>query len=361
MIELHAFDSRLARLVRSARRHAGDVVAFNQGPLPVARTLRNGLSIGTGFVLFALTGSFETAVTCAIFTNLLVFADQLSPLRERLSVLGAAALCYALAGAIGSLIAGIEPMILLTTFAFATFAGLVHGCVPGIELIPRNAIICMVVGAYLPHINGAVIIGVLAGTLLALIGTYCEHRLAPNRSGATLATARELVSYQSPRFAVIYGAAAVGGMALGYMIGDIKPYWVAITAVVVMQPGRRASMVRAMQRFLGTMSGVIAAFALSAITADTWQHELFIALAILIPFFWPLAFARNYGLGVAILSAWILILLDLALPPQMSASALFMARLVDTAIGCALAMAANLVIEETAEAEKQGEIAADGH
>jgi uncharacterized membrane protein YccC len=128
-----------------------------------------------------------------------------------------------------------------------------------------------------------------------------------------------------------------------------------------MQPGRRANMVRAMQRFLGTISGVVAAFAVSAITADAWQRELFVALAILLPFFWPMAFARNYGFGVAILSAWILILLDLALPPHMNARTLFMARLVDTAIGCGLAMIANLVIEETARAEKQAEIAADGH
>ncbi|MGO9006793.1 MAG: FUSC family protein [Beijerinckiaceae bacterium] len=144
----------------------------------------------------------------------------------------------------------------------------------------------------------------------------------------------------------LYGAAAVGGLALGYVIGDVKPYWVTITTLVVMQPGRRANILRATQRFLGTMSRVIAAYILAVMTAGAWQREFLIGFAIAAPFLWHLAFARNYALGVAVLSFWILVLLDLAAPPEIRATTLFMSRLVDTAIGCALALAANLLIEE---------------
>lgn len=336
---------RCADLARSAGHFAGEVAILNEAPLPVARSLRTGLSIGAGFVGFALTRHFESAVICAIFTNLLIFVDQLAPLRERLWVLGVAALTFAAAGAVGGIIAGVEPVVLLATFAFASFAGLVQGSLPGVELIPRNSLICMVVGAYLPHIDRDIGLGVAAGAMLALLGAYLEHRFAPNERGPALATARELVAYQHPSFVSVYGAAAVGGMALGYFTGDVKPYWVTITTLVVMQPGRRANAVRATQRFIGTMTGVVVAY-LFSLSVGHWQREIFLAFAVATPFLWPLAFGRNYGLGVAVLSFWILVLLDLALPPQQDPGALFFARLMDTAIGCALALTANFVVEE---------------
>ena len=113
-----------------------------------------------------------------------------------------------------------------------------------------------------------------------------------------------------------------------------------------MQPGRRANMPWATQHSLGTMSGVIAAYLLAVITAGAWQREFLVGFAIATPFLWHLAFAQNYALGVAVLSFWILVLLDLAAPPEIRATTLFMSRLADTAIGCALALAANLLIEE---------------
>lgn len=334
------------RLARASVHFAAEVVAPNSGPLPFARALRNGASIAVGFIGLGVSGHLEAAVICAIFVQLLVFVDQLSPLRERLWVLASAALCFAVAGAIGGLIAGIEPVVLLATFAFASFAGLVQGTVPGVELIPRNSLICMLIGAYLPQLGPPALLGVSCGAALAMLGAYCEHRLAPNSRGAALALAREEVAYQNPRFAALYGAAAVAGLALGFHLGDIKPYWVTITTLVVMQPGRRANTLRATQRFLGTMTGVVLAYLLAVATTGAWQRDYLIVVALVTPFFWNLAFARNYALGVAVLSFWILVLLDLAAPPEMQATALFLSRLTDTAIGCALALAANLLIEE---------------
>lgn len=142
--------SRLRSLVRSGGHFIAEVTGLGTGPLPVARALRNGVSIATGFTGLALTGHLKSAVICAIFINLLIFVDQLGPVRERLWVLAIAALCFASAGAIGELVAGTQPVVFLATFAFASFVGLVQGSVPGVELIPRNSLICMVIGAYLP-------------------------------------------------------------------------------------------------------------------------------------------------------------------------------------------------------------------
>jgi hypothetical protein len=340
------FLSRLRGLARAGRHFATEVTAFQKGRLPFVRALRTGLSIAAGLIGLAVTGHFESAVICAITTNLLTFVDQLGPLRERLWVLAVAALCFASAGALGGAIAGNAPVVLLTAFAFASFAGLVHGSLPGVELIPRNSLICLVIGAYLPQLGPPAVLGVACGAFLAIFGAYCEHRVRPNIYAPALASAREVVTYQAPRFASLYGAAAVGGLALGYFMDDIKPYWVTITTLVVMQPGRRANTLRATQRFLGTMSGVVAVYLLTAITGGAWRHGILLVLAVATPFFWHLAFARNYAFGVAVLSFWILVLLDLAMPPEAQTTALFMARLVDTAIGCALALVASLLIEE---------------
>jgi uncharacterized membrane protein YccC len=345
--------SRMQRLAHAGRVFGGEVLSIRDAPLPFARMSRTGLSIGLGFIGLAAAGHLEAAVICALVLNQLVFVDQLGPIRERLRVLIVAACCYAAAGALGGLIGGAPFVLLAAIFAFASFAGLVHGSLPGVEMIPRNALICLVVGSYLPALGAQVVLGVVSGAALAILGAYCEHKFRPNIHGISLAQARATIAYQHPSFGLVYGAAAVGGLVLGYITGDVKPYWVTITTLVVMQPGRRANSLRATQRFLGTITGVAVAYLLALVTAGLGIREILSACALAAPFLWPLAFARNYGLGVAVLSFWILSLLDLALPPEGNIAALFESRLADTAIGCALALTANLLVLEQEKKEQE--------
>ena len=62
---------------------------------------------------------------------------------------------------------------------------------------------------------------------------------------------------------------------------------------------------------------------------------------------WPFGFERNYALGVAILSAWVLLLLDATLPSGDVATPLFLARLSNTSIGCAVALAGSFIVLES--------------
>jgi fusaric acid resistance family protein len=345
--------SRMQRFTHAGRAFGREVLSMQSTPLPFARMSRTGLSIALGFIVLAAAGHLAAAVICALSLNQLIFVDQLGPIRERLRVLIAAACCYAAAGALGGLIGGAPFVLLAAIFAFASFAGLVHGSLPGVEMIPRNSLICLVVGSYLPALGGEAVLGVISGSILAVLGAYCEHKFRPNIYGASLAQARETIAYQHPSFGLVYGAAAVSGLVLGYVTGDVKPYWVTITTLVVMQPGRRANSLRAAQRFLGTITGVAVAYLLALVTVGSGMREILIACALAAPFLWPLAFARNYGLGVAVLSFWILSLLDLALPLEGNIVALFEARLADTAIGCALALIANLLAQEQEKKERQ--------
>jgi hypothetical protein len=321
-----------------------EVTAVTRNPVPRARMIRTGATLGVTFGVWWISGRLEEAVLAAVFTNLLVFLDHAGPLRERLGVVAAAALIQMAAGALGVLVSGSEPMILVATLGLALVAGLVHGSVPGVEMIPRNALITFIASAYLPVV--AVKAGapaVLVGALIALAGIIFDFLLRRGVRGPDLAALREAAIWPSLRFCLIYGATAILGLLLGKAIGTDRPYWITITILVVMQPDRAAGLRRSIQRLLGTLLGVALGFLIAAAAPEAYRLAVFLVFIFALPFVWPLGFARNYGIGVAILSAWILTLLDFALPRSL-ASELFLARLFDTAIGCALALAATVLL-----------------
>ena len=306
--------------------------------------LRSGGAIGIGFVVFLAMGEIEAAVVCAIFTNFLVLVDKANDRGTRIWVQILGAVLFTICGAIGTLVAGNDPLILLTTFAIALFAGFVHGTTPGVEALPRFSLCCFVVCAFLPigqpNILGPIAFGTMLATGAVLIDDYLRH----GRRGLRIARIRAAMSYPGPRFSIVFGAAAVCGLAIGLLWNQARPYWVTITTLLVMQPDRRANTVRVMQRFLGTILGVILAFlVVQALPAIARADGLLVPIVVL-PFLWPLGYDRNYGVGVAILSTWVLILIDTALPPGELITPLFFARLSDTAIGCAVALAGSFVV-----------------
>jgi len=131
-----------------------------------------------------------------------------------------------------------------------------------------------------------------------------------------------------------------------------------------MQPDRRAATLRVLQRFGGTTGGVVVAYSVATLTPAFMRDQILFVSAFTLPFIWPLGFARNYGFGVILISIWILLLLDMALPADETIGALFTARLSDTAAGCALALFGNLLLRETQSLEeeetRETERAADG-
>ncbi len=335
-----AVPTRLAAFARA-------VVALRSSAPPRAAMLRSGAAIGVGFIGFLALGSPEQAVVCAFFTNFLCLADKATDLPTRVWVqLLGAVLCIG-AGAIGILVAGNPPMILLTTFVVALFAGFVHGTAPGVEAIPRYALICLVVSAFLPVGTMPILLALAAGTAVSLATVVLDDHIRHGRRGIRIARMRAAVVYPGPRFSLVYGLATVAGLGLGLALIATRPYWVALTTILVMQPDRRANTIRAVQRFLGTLAGVVAAFLVVLIAPTAARSQTLLLLAVVLPFVWPLGFERNYAFGVAILSMWVLVLIDTALPPGEIAGPLFLARLSNTSIGCALALAGSFVVYET--------------
>ena len=327
---------------------AVDVGGLRQSPVPRSGMLRNGIAIGAGFGTFVLLGQVEAAVVCALFTNFLCLSDRARTLRARLWVQATGAVLFGAAGAVGGLIAGNDPLILVTTFALALFAGFVHGTLPGVEAIPRYAIACLIAAAYLPVKDGT-LVAVLVATAFAILAVRIDHHIRHGARGLRIARINATVSYPGPRFSIVYGLAAVCGLAIGLLWGQARPYWVTITTLLVMQPDRRANTVRVLQRFIGTILGVVLAFLVTQVVPTPLERAAYLVLAVVLPFLWPLGFERNYGLGVAILCAWVLLLINFALPSVDVAIPVFLARLSDTAIGCAVALAGSFVVYESGE------------
>ena len=340
-----SFAGRVAATARA-------VVALRAAPVPRAAMLRSGATIGTGFVALLAFGSLDQAVLCAFFTNFLCLADKAEHLATRVWVQICGAVLALAAGAVGLAIAGNPPMILLVTFAIALFAGFVHGTSPGVEAIPRYALVCLVVCAFLPVGHASALVACVFGTAVSLAAVVLDDYIRNGRRGIRVARQRDAMVYPGPNFSMVFAGATAAALGLGLAAIGTRPYWVAITTILVMQPDRRANTVRVLQRFLGTLAGVVLAFLVVLVLPDAHRTRGLLVVVTALPFLWPLALDRNYGLGIAIMSTWVLLLIDTALPSGERIGPLFEARLANTAIGCVFALAGSFVVYEAREADQ---------
>jgi hypothetical protein len=333
----------VARGLEWGSRALRDIGAIAPGPLPWPKAARTGLSLALAFLPLAAAGWIQEAVMAALFANLLIFIDQAGPLKERVAVLATGAVACGAAGTFGALLIGHQVSIALATFVLALGAGLIHSWVPGVEMIPRQALICFIACAYLPLVNVGTAVGATYGACCALAGALADGLIRSNTDSPRMAEACRRASLPGFRFGLLYAFVILAGLLIGAALGIARSYWVAITVLVVMQRERRASLLRAVQRLLGTLVGVILAYQVVLALNPAALPPAFVMLILALPFLWPLGLARNYGLAVILLSIWVLLLVDLVLPPGETPAGIFLARLSDTAIGCALAIGGTIL------------------
>jgi hypothetical protein len=333
----------VVRGLQRGSRALRDAAAIAPGPLPWPKVARTGLSLGLAFLPLAAAGWIQEAVIAALFANLLIFIDQAGPLKERVVVLATGALACGAAGTFGALLTGHELPIALASFALALGAGLVHSWVPGVEMVPRQALICFIACAYLPLISFGTAAGAAYGAFCALAGALADGLIRQQADSPRLQEARRCATFPGLRFGLLYASVILTGLLIGAALGIVRSYWVAITVIVVMQRERRASLLRAVQRLLGTLVGVILAYLVVLVLDPVALPPAFLILVLALPFLWPLGLARNYGLAVVLLSMWVLLLIDLVLPPGETPAGILLARLSDTAIGCGLAMGGTIL------------------
>lgn len=136
------------------------------------------------------------------------------------------------------------------------------------------------------------------------------------------------------RLAVCIGIAQV----LVSIIAVPRSYWVALTITFVLKPDFGSVFSRALLRALGTVAGlVVAAAVLAEVPRGWWDVPVLLILAPLIPALTP----RGYGYQTAAITPVILLLSDVL---NRQGTGLLLPRLVDSLIGCAIALVAGYLL-----------------
>ncbi|MEV8430859.1 FUSC family protein [Streptomyces chartreusis] len=136
------------------------------------------------------------------------------------------------------------------------------------------------------------------------------------------------------RLALCIGIAQV----LVSIIAVPRSYWVALTITFVLKPDFGSVFSRALLRALGTVAGlVIAAAVLAEVPRGWWDVPVLLILAPLIPALTP----RGYGYQTAAITPVILLLSDVL---NRQGTGLLLPRLVDSLIGCAIALVAGYLL-----------------
>jgi len=124
-------------------------------------------------------------------------------------------------------------------------------------------------------------------------------------------------------------------MGVAGLVSEVIPlqrsYWVPLTVAIVLKPDFGSVFARALQRGIGTVVGAVAGAVLLVLVHGMWLLIPFAILAALLPY----GRSRNYGLLSTFLTPLVVVLIDLLAPVGWQ---LAEDRLIDTLIGCAIAL-----------------------
>jgi hypothetical protein len=141
-------------------------------------------------------------------------------------------------------------------------------------------------------------------------------------------------------FAVVLAIAVPVTFLVSHAMGQQKPYWSMLALVLVLRVDFHSSRKLMAERFAGTVLGVAVAALYAALLP---QHiPLMIGLVLAALARWP-AQQRHGALGVGAITAFVMLMIELVASSRGQALSLFEARVVDTAIGCGVALCALLL------------------
>jgi len=292
-----------------------------------------------GWPLGGLIASFG-----ALFPML---ADIGGNIRQRLTLMLATSLFMTAGLVVGAISADHFWASLLLIAAAAFTAAWVSDLHRILELMARFGAVSLVIGAgahvYDPAAAGCFLAGGVFACLVVLTGHFIREAQDLDPLPSWSQGLRLLLSGQSIaglRFALCYTAVAVVAVFATQTLGLHRGFWVTITTLLVMRPDGPKSVTLIIQRLIGTASGIALAALVVMVGQDAWA---LVGWSLVFAFFAPVGLKRHYALGVGLITAMIMVLLDLALLQSGGDRPLLWTRLVDTALGCVLALCGTLV------------------
>ena len=266
--------------------------------------------------------------------------------RERLAAMVAGLLAIIVGGVVGDRLGGTpyanETVILLS----ALLTGWVSGSYPAIAAIARFFAIATAVGAGMQFTGQAVLITAVGGGLSAIgiallawkLGAVpVSDNLMDWRAGVRRAFAG---ADAGPWFALCFAICCALALFAAERLQVSRPYWATMVVIMVMRREGMVSLRLSIHYIAGTLVGIPVAWAVAEVlrepSALAFAATLFAALV-------RVGFAVNPALGFTAFTAFLMLVVDLALRGAGMPPHLLSVRFYDVGVGCAIALAGTLV------------------
>jgi fusaric acid resistance family protein len=309
------------------------------------RTALFVVAIGYAVVVAAVEAQWQMALAGGLTAMVLSFSDDDGALSSRLAMLAVVAAAAVAGGIIGHLV-GVSalfwPLFLVAAFA----AGWLYRAGRRWMLAARVFAISLSIIAGAPRMTAGqleLLASVVAVCALARVIDHLLFGPLPREAAGRSPGAPSTIAHWLA-FALIYAACTTIGFAIGFAMAPTRAIWVSITTLVVMQPDDGRNYRRILERVVGTVVGVLAAFALTVVlrTPDTLAAAMVVVAALL-----PQQLRRRYWLQTALIALLVLLAYAAATAAGSdhdSMATLFVARLADVGVGAVLALIGTTIV-----------------
>jgi uncharacterized membrane protein YccC len=311
------------------------------------RAFRGAVTIAAPVFAGVLFHNSEFGLMTAICALWPWINDLGGALEDRCLNMVASTIATLIGGAIGMIAGPHYWLQLIALFAISLDIGWMHNTSRALENAARCVGFSFVVVASLHLTDFRLVFAPIAGGLWAMLVAVTDYLIrrayvAETGSNVRSGLRRFLTDHQPNwRFGLRYGLAAAVGLALAEGLSATHAAWVTITTLAVMRPVESESVQLVLQRGFGTFIGVLIALAVVSLTHNPWTLA---AGGTMLAFFISPGMLWQRWSGFAAITASILLLLDLALLTEGGDRPLLLERLLDTLLGCAIALAATWLV-----------------
>jgi hypothetical protein len=308
-----------------------------------ARSIRFAITVTAPIALNLVLGPQPWLVYALIASIAAYSMDNGGRPMVRLLWIGSIGIAILLGAALGSLV---HDNRALTIVAFA-FGGVVYALSESGHqaTITLSRFFCfgLAIGALYARIEPFDIVVVLGfagfAWLVSVAWDIASGRMRP----ATLPSLADIVVAMHARlldrwtFAIAVACAVPVTFLIGAAFGEQKPYWAMLALVLVLRADFNSSRKLMVERFVGTVLGVAIAVIYAALLP--YHRALMVGLVLAALARWP-AQQRHGALGVGAITAFVMLMIELVASSRGQAAMLFEARIINTAIGIAVALLA---------------------
>lgn len=310
------------------------------------RSIRFTLTLMAPVALGVVVG-IDFWLIYAVLTSILGFTlDPGGPPLPRLAWIAGAGAVVLLGTGMGTLAAGHVGLVVLAYAGVGVLYALVESLHPSAAAAVRFMCLTLAVGALYAPLQGPDVAAVAGCVVYAwAVSLAWDAAVGERRSSSAPALAPILARIRASErerwiFAGAVGIAVPLAFLTSLALGLHRPYWALVVIVLVLRVDSLASYTLMAEMMVGTLIGIAAALAYGALLPS--QPALLVGMALAALLRWP-ANSYNGTLGMAALTAFIILLVELVAGGVIGAAHDIAERLVDVAVGCGFALLALLL------------------